>query len=121
MRCNTHRDAEAVAVCRGCSVGVCPQCAISASPGFVCSPACGERAILLDKLVDVSRERLARARREEWFVVPGLMIVVGSLLVGEHALFDTPMVTFKIVVGIFILVMGVSSALVMLNMSKAAR
>ncbi|HVM59271.1 MAG TPA: hypothetical protein VMV72_00255 [Verrucomicrobiae bacterium] len=41
MKCFTHRDAEAVAVCMHCGKGICTECAgVSESGRQVCSPEC---------------------------------------------------------------------------------
>jgi hypothetical protein len=36
MKCFAHNPTEAVAVCRACGKGVCPQCAVELDYGLVC-------------------------------------------------------------------------------------
>jgi hypothetical protein len=52
MRCFVHHDNEAIAICRGCSKGLCAACAVDAGRGLACSPECAERACATDALVD---------------------------------------------------------------------
>jgi hypothetical protein len=40
MRCFYHHDAEAIAICKSCSRGVCADCAADVPPGTACINRC---------------------------------------------------------------------------------
>ena len=44
MRCFTHQDREAVALCRGCGRGVCSECAVDVGRGLACRGRCEQFA-----------------------------------------------------------------------------
>jgi hypothetical protein len=45
MRCFTHQDSQAIAVCKTCGKAVCGSCAISIPFAIACSPECSEEAM----------------------------------------------------------------------------
>ncbi|MCL2075884.1 MAG: hypothetical protein FWH15_05510 [Betaproteobacteria bacterium] len=106
MNCHNHREnpAIAIATCRVCSVGLCDSCGIPVEKGFVCSDACRSRSEAINKMLD-SQEASFRGHFN-WFFMPALLVVIGVLLVGERALFGTPVNTVKVIMGIVLLVVG---------------
>ncbi len=51
MRCFTHHDIEAVAVCKSCGRGLCPSCAVEVDPGIACRDRCEEEVRSLNRVI----------------------------------------------------------------------
>lgn len=116
MNCHNHREIPAIATCRVCSVGLCDGCGIAAGKGFVCSDTCRVRAETIDKMLDAQGVNLRR--HFNWFFMPALLVVLGSLLIGERVLFGTPSNTAKVVIGIVLLVVGFAYAFYVIYLKK---
>jgi len=89
-------------------VGLCENCVVEASQGFVCSDQCRDRADVLDRVMGIQAANLTARSHMAWFIVPALLIVIGALFLGESLLFGTPSSSIKIIVGTFLAVMGVA-------------
>ena len=111
MKCNRHGEVEAVALCRICSLTLCRDCTVAASQGYVCSAACGVRSATIDKTLDLNAAALVGRGRLRRFYGAAFLIVLGAVLVGEHALFGTPSTAPKVFFGFVTLAVGLASAL----------
>jgi hypothetical protein len=111
MRCKNHNEVEAIALCRVCSLALCDKCAIPSTKGYVCSRECQEHATTIDRLIELQKTNLEAGAFRKWFSVIAFLLVLGGLLVGEHALFGTPASTPKVLFGILSIFAGLSSAI----------
>jgi len=122
MRCLKHPEAEAIALCRICSVCLCGNCAIRASQGYVCSDECKVRAATIDSVLALQHRNLvAKDRVLSWFVLPAGLIVLGSMLICERLLFGQTPSTVKVLVGFGLLLGGVTYFLYVLFLKKTDR
>jgi hypothetical protein len=51
MKCFTHRDTDAVALCQNCGKGLCGACAVASGDGMSCAGACAEKVCLAASVV----------------------------------------------------------------------
>jgi hypothetical protein len=111
MRCVRHQEADAIALCRVCSVALCKECLLPCGRGYACSPECVERAGVLDRMIDLQKANLKAGMYRRWFGASAFLLVLGILLAGEHALFGAPLSAPRILFGAFSLLLGISGAL----------
>lgn len=52
MHCYYHQDKEAVGVCKSCSKGLCPECAVDVGKGLACRGHCEEEVRQVVALID---------------------------------------------------------------------
>jgi len=88
------------------------------SRGLVCSDVCGKRAETIDRMIDLNRATLAARGQLRWFVLPALFVVIGSLLVGEEAIFGTSAGSVQVWIGILLLVSGLAAVIHVLYIRK---
>ncbi len=111
MRCHTHRDVDAVGVCRSCGKGVCGDCAADLGRGLACAGRCEEDVRRLVELADRSAQQLERSqalvgnaaslyRSLAWFLV-----VVGLVFLGWSFTLEAA-AGFVRVVGVVLLLFG---------------
>lgn len=50
MKCFNHRDADAIAICRFCGKAVCATCCTDTGQGIVCSAACGNEILEINRI-----------------------------------------------------------------------
>ena len=65
MRCFRHSQSEAVAICKHCSKGVCPECVDDTGFGVVCSPQCKEEVLSLRAMVERNRRSFSLASKSQ--------------------------------------------------------
>jgi hypothetical protein len=111
MKCHTHRQTDATAQCRICSLFLCDECAVVASQGFVCSQACLERSDTYDRIWVLQKANLSARHKSKAFIGAALLVVIGFLLVAEHALFGSPAAIPKVVLGVILMFVGVAYGL----------
>jgi hypothetical protein len=64
MKCYTHKDTDAVAVCVHCGRAMCSSCATPSGSGrFVCSPACAAASRQFEHFVASNWRRTAHSYR----------------------------------------------------------
>jgi hypothetical protein len=64
MKCFSHSETEAVAICVSCGKGLCPSCISKSDRGkFVCSPACSRAITEADRFLDYFHDRSTRSWR----------------------------------------------------------
>ncbi len=51
MKCYTHRQVDAVAVCKSCGRALCPECVTEVDKGCACKNRCEEDVSVLNDLV----------------------------------------------------------------------
>ena len=55
MICYTHRDKQAVALCKNCYKAVCEECAIPDDNGFTCPEKCHQEIIVYAQMMQKSK------------------------------------------------------------------
>ena len=94
MRCHTHREAEAVGVCKSCGKGLCPDCAVDLERGLACRGRCEADVRALIDLVDRSLAQLDRSAkllgsaRGIYRGLGGFLIVMALVFGGFHFVWD---------------------------------
>ncbi len=63
MKCFNHPQADAVASCKYCFKGLCPECAKDSGVGIVCSAACETHAKAIHAMVERNKKVIAWAPR----------------------------------------------------------
>jgi hypothetical protein len=118
MKCFSHPATDAIASCKHCFKGVCPQCARDTGIGVVCSPACEEEVRSIRAMVERNRKAYPLAARSQsrnaiWFTALALVLIVFGII--AHRGF---MSNYLIVFGILMLLGAAFSALTARRMSK---
>ena len=54
MHCFTHQNKEAVAICRACGKGLCPECGVNTGRGLGCHGQCEQEVRDYVELIDLS-------------------------------------------------------------------
>jgi predicted nucleic acid-binding Zn ribbon protein len=118
MICYTHRDKQAVALCKNCYKAVCEECAIPDDNGFTCSEKCHQEIIVYAQMMQKSK-MIYGLQAGRFPTTTILLLVVGvafglwgllSVLGGDGFGF------FTLVVGIIFTAVGILSYL---NMKKS--
>jgi hypothetical protein len=52
VRCFYHHDREAIGMCKSCSKGLCPDCAVDLNKGLACKDYCEEEVKGIIALID---------------------------------------------------------------------
>lgn len=82
MKCYTHNQAEAVAICVHCGRAVCGACATPSPSGrLVCSPACSSASKQTEEFVAATRNKSVRnARTNAYFCYSlGAIFIIGGV------------------------------------------
>ena len=86
MKCYTHKDADAVAVCVHCGKALCSGCAAPSPSGrLVCSPACATASKQLEEFVASTRNKVTRGARTASYFCFGLGLVFVSFAVVSYS------------------------------------
>jgi hypothetical protein len=73
MKCYTHKDTEAVAVCVHCGRALCAVCAAPSQSGrLVCSPACAAASKEMEESIASTRHKANRSARVNAYFCFGL-------------------------------------------------
>lgn len=82
MRCATHRETEAIAVCRACFKGVCPACAVPTGRSVTCSSECAADAAKVLRVIAVSGRNTRAVQRMQGalFLVLALGTAFGAII-----------------------------------------
>jgi hypothetical protein len=103
MNCFNHRDQAAVAVCKACGKGLCPECLAQVGSSIACRDSCENRAAVLDSLIDA---RLSLPRLMFFLIAAwGLFFLLWGVLSysadnAATSLFTAPMGAILLSVGI---------------------
>jgi len=85
MRCFYHHDLDAVAACKNCGRGLCPDCASDVGDGLACRGRCEEEVRALNRVIARNKTAYektsdAYARTALFYGAVGLVFVTGGLL-----------------------------------------
>jgi hypothetical protein len=61
MNCYNHHHAAAVAICKNCSKGLCPECLTEVENGIACTATCIEEVKTVNALINNSKKSSGRA------------------------------------------------------------
>lgn len=79
MKCLTHKDTEAIAICIHCGRALCESCATRWETGrFVCSPACGTASKQMEDFIAGTRHKAVRGARVTAHFLYGTAAVFGA-------------------------------------------
>jgi len=62
MFCYFHRDVPAIAVCKSCGRGLCPDCASDVGDGLACRDRCEEQVRALNRIIERNKTAYEKAR-----------------------------------------------------------
>ena len=80
MRCFYHRDLDAVATCKSCGRGLCPDCGADVGNGLACRDRCEEEVRSLNRVI--SRNKTAFEKTSGAYLrVASFYAAVGAVLV----------------------------------------
>jgi hypothetical protein len=60
MNCYNHRSVPAVAICKNCNKGLCPDCLTEVDNGIACTATCVEDVNTINKLINTNKGSTAR-------------------------------------------------------------
>jgi hypothetical protein len=85
MRCFYHGDVDAVAICKSCYRGICPDCCAEVGPAVGCRNRCESDVAAINDIILRNRTAYKKASSAYfWFGVGfsilGLLTVLGSLM-----------------------------------------
>ena len=78
MRCFNHQDREAVAACKACSKGLCPECAVDLGHGVACKGVHEANVEALNEIT-TRASRLQAVNTRGRFAVPAFYALLGIL------------------------------------------
>jgi len=110
MKCYTHNQAEAVAVCVYCGRAVCSSCATPSPSGrIVCSPNCAASSKQTEDYVAGTRNKTVRGARTTGFFgcAIGMICVIGAIAF-HRELHAWPLTLFVSSAGIGFILTGVA-------------
>ena len=62
MRCYYHREVEAVATCKSCGRGLCPDCANEVGAGLACRGRCEDEGRALNRIIERNKTAYEKAK-----------------------------------------------------------
>jgi hypothetical protein len=81
MNCFNHRERAAVAVCKACGKGLCPDCLSQVGSSVACQGSCEKRVAVLDNLIDARLRILAFIPLYcSLLIASGLLFLIWGLL-----------------------------------------
>jgi hypothetical protein len=85
MRCFYHRDLDAVAACKNCGRGLCPDCAADVGNGLACRGRCEAEVLSLNRVIERNKtayEKTSAAYRKiaVFYIALGAFCLLGALL-----------------------------------------
>ena len=63
MKCYFHPEIDAVAICKNCGKGICPECAADVENGMACRNSCEEKVKAINSLFEKSQNSYLTANR----------------------------------------------------------
>lgn len=87
MNCFYHPGTAAVGICKSCSKGLCPACAVDLGKGLACKGRCESDVAAIIKLVDNSIKRapinnqLVDSAKVTRFVAPMFNLILGLFFI----------------------------------------
>ncbi|MBI2834374.1 MAG: hypothetical protein HYX76_08110 [Acidobacteria bacterium] len=86
MRCFYHRERDAVATCKNCGRGVCPDCAVDVGNGLACRDRCEAEVRSLNEII--SRNKTAYQKTQSAYARTALFYAVVALACALAAVMD---------------------------------
>lgn len=81
MKCFYHNSVDAVAICKNCNKGVCPQCAAEVGNGIACKSKCEAEVAAINEIIN--RSKTAHQRSASAFSRNAIIyLMIGVLFVG---------------------------------------
>jgi Flp pilus assembly protein TadB len=85
MRCFYHRDVDAVATCKSCGRGLCPDCANDVGNGLACRDRCEAEVRSLNRVIERNKTAYektsgAYVRTAAFYGVVGLVFLTGAVV-----------------------------------------
>jgi hypothetical protein len=124
MRCFYHQDKEAVGTCKSCGKGLCSECAVDVGKGLACRSRCEADARAIIQLVE-RNVQLSTATPKAQLVMPAAVQRTGQPTeyiaaqltshIRETRNFHWGLGTFCSIVGLVLLVAGISEHVVLLD------
>ncbi len=109
MRCFYHRDVEAVAICKSCAHGVCPDCCAEVGTSAACRNRCEDDVAALNEIIQRNKTSFQKAGGA--YFRSGLLLMVmgvGFLLFGLSLRNAGSPGVFLMVMGGLFVVYGIS-------------
>ena len=60
MNCYNHQNTPAVAICKNCSKGLCPECLTEVKNGIACTATCVDEVIAINALINNNKKAHGR-------------------------------------------------------------
>jgi len=78
MKCFYHPDRDAVAICKSCNRGLCPDCAVDVSPGLACRARCEADVASLNEMIQ--RGKTAYQKTGAAYLRNGVALLISGFL-----------------------------------------
>jgi hypothetical protein len=84
MKCFNHPEKDAVAICKNCNKGLCPECTAEVNNGIACKGKCEEEVLFLDKMIQKNKTILNKTasayyRSSVILIVFGVVFIIFGL------------------------------------------
>lgn len=111
MKCYTHKDTDAVAVCVNCGKALCNTCAtLSLSGRLVCSPGCSAASKQLEDFIVSTHHKAVRGARVTSYFCCGVgVILVLSAIAFYFDVQSWPLTVFVAASGIAFLIASIGN------------
>ena len=122
MKCYYHQEYDAIGICKSCSKGLCPKCAVDLSKGLACKSRCEEDVQNMIQLIDnniklsPTSTSIIRASRIGGLIASVFYIVIGLMFTGWGYHDDMSLI---IALGMCITIYGVVSLVRMLRITAS--
>ena len=80
MKCYSHNDTDAIAICKSCNKALCRECSVEVINGIACKNSCEEQVIYLNEIINRSKGYDKIFKKSEKASFGG--VVVNALLGG---------------------------------------
>ena len=93
MKCYYHNERDAVASCKSCNRGLCPDCAVEVGNGLACRNRCENQVEAINQVSLKNQRALGRSRKFSlgmallFGVIGVVVMVMGFSLIGKVGLY----------------------------------
>jgi hypothetical protein len=105
MKCFNHSESDAIGLCKHCSKGICPACAIDTGDGLACEGKCAEQVRAVNRLI-ANNVKATKAFKFGRYLMPVFFISMG-LVITWSAFFGTRSFKSIDLMGCIFIVMGI--------------
>jgi len=109
-----------VGLCKSCSKGICPECAIDVGGGLACKETCIEAVQSLNALISGNTSKVAQRLRASYFW-PAFLMVLGILFIAAPIISGKPPMAYSTISGLAFTGFGVLLAAYQRAFNKAYR